>query len=132
MQNPRSFRPHNKLRKSNDFRYIKENGMVKVTKWLVFTWVESPADGSRLGFSVSRRVGNAVARNQIKRLLREWFRMNKESFTSTDLHIIVRAPRGTKVEASVRKEGIFNDLQKFLHSRQRVSATVDSTSAKAI
>lgn len=30
----------------------------------------------RLGLTVTRKVGNAVVRNRIKRMLREWVRMN--------------------------------------------------------
>src|SRR5687768_11520291 len=32
--------------------------------------------GGRLGITVTRKVGNAVVRNRIKRLLREWLRTN--------------------------------------------------------
>jgi len=39
-------------------------------------WAGERADGARaqLGVTVSRRVGNAVLRNRVKRAVREWFR----------------------------------------------------------
>lgn len=41
---------------------------------------------------MSRRVGNAVARNRVKRRIREWFRQERESLPrDTDWVLIARA-----------------------------------------
>jgi ribonuclease P protein component len=47
-------------------------------------------EGSRLGLVVSRRVGGAVVRNRVKRVVREWFRRNRAAFPG-DLELVVIA-----------------------------------------
>lgn len=44
----------------------------------------------RIGLTVSRRVGNAVVRNQWKRLLREAFRLEQGELPALDLVCVVR------------------------------------------
>jgi ribonuclease P protein component len=54
----------------------------------------APARGDaevKLGLAVSRRVGNAVARNRVKRHVREWFRRNRHRLPpATDWVVIAR------------------------------------------
>lgn len=46
---------------------------------------------TRLGLTVSRRVGNAVVRNRVKRRLREWFREARWELSGTwDIVVIAR------------------------------------------
>ncbi|MFW6216753.1 MAG: ribonuclease P protein component, partial [Desulfohalobiaceae bacterium] len=49
--------------------------------------------GFRLGIAASKKVGKAVARNRIKRLVREYFRL-KQKCLDPDLDIAVVAKRG--------------------------------------
>ena len=41
---------------------------------------ENGLDFSRLGITVSKKIGNAVKRNKVKRRIREFFRLNKSCF----------------------------------------------------
>ncbi len=50
-----------------------------------------PSQGRRLGLTVSRKVGNAVARNHVKRRVREWFRTHRSRLApGTDVVVIGR------------------------------------------
>jgi len=90
-----------KLRK--DFRRVYREG--RVWKGTAFTLhVLSRVGESQMGIVLSRRWGNAVKRNRMKRLLREAFRMNAGSLP--DVAIIVKpapACRSETVETLGRK-----------------------------
>lgn len=60
---------------------------------------------SRLGLTVSRKVGNAVCRNQLKRWLRELFRHNYKMFgQSIDVSIIAKRNAGYLTHLQLDRE----------------------------
>ena len=66
-----------RLRNSRDFARVQSTGRKLRSHHLLMLWLPMRKSGSeglaesRLGFTVSRKVGNAVQRNKIKRWLRE-------------------------------------------------------------
>jgi len=67
----------NRLSRSKDFDTVYRRGRSASTRYLVLHWFprdDDPDGDPRLGLAVPRSVGSAVARNRVKRLLRESWR----------------------------------------------------------
>lgn len=59
----------------------------------------------RLGITVSRKVGNAVVRNRVKRMVREYFREARERLPdSRDYVVIARKGAGPMSLGEIRQE----------------------------
>lgn len=76
-----------------DFELVFRSGTVAADNVLVVHAIRSESDRSRLGISISRRVGNAVVRNRWKRLIREAFRRQQDELPK-GLDLIIRPKRG--------------------------------------
>jgi ribonuclease P protein component len=53
-----------------------------------------PGHGGRVGFTVSKKVGNAVVRNFVKRRLRERLRQQRALWATLDLVVIAKPEAG--------------------------------------
>jgi ribonuclease P protein component len=67
-----------RLSRSRDFDAVYRHGRSVSTRYLVLYWFPREEGDSRLGLAVPKDVGTAVARNRIKRQLREAWRSRLE------------------------------------------------------
>jgi ribonuclease P protein component len=86
-----------RLSRSSDFQRIYRQGNSTASRYLVlytFRRAEgAPAEGPRLGLSVSKKLGGAVVRNRVKRLLREAFAAQEPHVSrENDVVFIARPP----------------------------------------
>jgi ribonuclease P protein component len=81
------------LRDPRDFQRVNRTGERRASPHFVAVLAPSRTDAAaKLGLAVSRRVGNAVARNHVKRRVREWFRRARPTLPpNTDWVVIARA-----------------------------------------
>jgi ribonuclease P protein component len=96
-----------RLRDARDFQRVNRSGARRASAHFVAVVTASmgPAPGPRLGLAVSRRVGNAVARNRVKRRVREWFRQARPALPpGSDWVVIARAgAAGLDARATARE-----------------------------
>ena len=62
-----------RLRKNGQFRYVYKKGKGGACREMALGFVRGPK--LLCGFAVSKKVGNAVTRNKVRRRLREAFRL---------------------------------------------------------
>ena len=94
---------------NSEFQNIYKNGTSYANKYLVMYVSENPKGESKLGISVSKKVGNSVVRHRLARLIRETYRLNKEMFNS-GLNIVVIARVTAKDRSFAEIESAFLHL----------------------
>jgi ribonuclease P protein component len=98
-----AFPKENRVLKRGEFREIYETGR-KVQARFFTAFVRGRAgEQRRLGITSTRKIGNAVARNRTRRLLREVFRKNKQL-----------VPSGIDIVLNVKRsllEATYQDLE---------------------
>ncbi len=100
------FRKHEHLRRPAEFKAVYDRRCSAADGWLIVYGLPNELGYTRIGLSVSRKVGPAVTRNRLRRLYREAFRLTRvELPVSLDLVLIpriVQVPELETLRASLR------------------------------
>ena len=86
-----TFDKSGRLRKRSEFVRLSVSGNKLVSADFIVISSDPLFSWARLGITVSRKIGNSVVRNRIKRLIREFFRNNRLLFPIADYNIIARS-----------------------------------------
>jgi ribonuclease P protein component len=80
-----------RLRQASEFKLALDRGAKAVNRHVIVFGYVRPEPSRRLGLIVSKKVGNAVVRNRVKRALREGFRHLAASNDGLDIVVIARS-----------------------------------------
>jgi ribonuclease P protein component len=122
---PRGFPARLRIKQRREFLQVQQGGRKHhVRHFIVFV---SPRAGelpaaalpTRLGITVTRKIGNAVERNRIKRLVREVFRLHR-----------VRLPEGLDLVWVAKQQAAHADFADVLNDFDALARRLCSGSSK--
>jgi ribonuclease P protein component len=95
-----------RIKHGRDFARVREKGGRLALGCLVANWLPLPqGSGTRLGVVVSSKVGGAVIRSRVRRLLRECFRLHQLELASPlDLVLVARPSIAGREFSAVEKD----------------------------
>ena len=115
---PRSRPPagrRGRLTRSAEFDRVYRQGRSFANRHLaVYAFPRPDEEATRLGLSVGRKVGGAVERNRVKRLLREAFATRRDAITGAHDVVIVARPDVLELAEREGVEGVTATLDELL------------------
>jgi ribonuclease P protein component len=98
---------------------VKEKGRRARSNYYTINFFPNGLQHHRLGLVVQKRFWNAVKRNRIKRLLREWFRLYKHQITLPGIDIVVIPKPGSE---TLDFEGVTRELLAIFDKQDKRSS----------
>ena len=106
-----------RLSRSAEFERVYRQGRSKGNRYLVlyaFPRAEADDGGPRLGLSVGRRVGGAVDRTRVKRVLREAFWEEARRLPAGSDYVVVARPESLALTEREGERGIRTALSELV------------------
>ena len=110
-------RRRGRLSRSAEFERVYRQGRSKANRYLVlyaFPREDRAGEEPRLGLSVSRRVGGAVDRSRVKRVLREAFWQEAERLPEGSDYVLVARPEVRALDERAGMAGVRGALAELV------------------
>ncbi|MDR1831523.1 MAG: ribonuclease P protein component [Fusobacteriaceae bacterium] len=103
----------NTLKKDREFQLIYNQGKKTFGYYSLIFFLKNSSNTKNCGFVVSKKTGNAVCRNRIKRLYREYLRINDARIKNGyDLILVGKRIAGQNIK-SLSYDTLGRDLEKM-------------------
>lgn len=112
----------NILKKRKQFNWTFKNGEQSYEKDLILVYTKTKSKTYKVGFSVSKKVGNAVTRNKIRRRLKAIVTKLKDQIANNYTLIFVAKPSSAdclfcdlevQVNSLLKKSNLFKNYEKI-------------------
>ena len=104
-----------RLSRSAEFERVYRQGRSTANRHLVlYAFPNAASDRPRLGLSVSRKVGGAVERNKVKRMLRESFARVEPTLRDGQDVVLVARPSAAELVARHGLAGVDGALEELI------------------
>ena len=107
------YQKDDRIRKRPEYLQLAEIGQRLFGRHFIIVYARNTLSVSRLGITVTKKIGNAVVRNRIKRVCREHFRNQRDQLAPTmDVHVIARSgsAQATNDELTKSLETLFSQI----------------------
>jgi ribonuclease P protein component len=113
-----------RILKRYEFLEFYASGKALHSPGFILVYKRGRSGGSRIGITVSRKVGHAVVRNRVKRRVREYYRLHYVAVPRAwDIHVIARKPASllSSLQTAAMLQGLFD---KFATVAEKAPAPV--------
>lgn len=103
-----------RLLSASDFSELKVDSLSFKKPSLIIYYKKNSYNQSRIGLSVTKKLGKAHDRNRLKRLIREYFRKSPYKFLGADILFVVSWNRSLMGESQeVKEQTLLKNLEEF-------------------